>query len=362
MTSGPSGSQSSQAVSVFAALKSGKQPDSVEPSPTLECQVVFRNSTPNTHDMVKESKQQPKPPKSISESTKRSPRVRSRPTSSDKILPSKAGGVKGRGDLQAELAEKLRKAGLDSEAAEVEKKFGDQENSLGVRANTTSEEGPEDEEERDEAEEESDIAILSRLRGAEAGPAEGEESSGSGDKMVEIKSAEVTKADREAEKARVADLLAPFQSSVAALEESPTDSYQRLKAKIGRSLARCEALTSDSKTVASSMQHIEEEYRWWEGRIEAIEKGTIVEGDEAPAWEDLYTTVCRPQTASCPVSTPSCQVFQENIEVCPEVSEVQPQTHEAELTALQTGAPNHRENKRFVRSRGKTNSSSPRHK
>jgi len=206
------------------------------------------------------------------------------------------------------LAEKLRDAGLHGE-------------SLQVRRKHRSKKKDGENEESDSAD---DASLLAKLRGDNR--LENDVPEESGGDVVTVSAAGAgldeeadeapfvsvtpkidTKAGRELrikmrkeEEARIKDLLSPVKTAAASLKESPGDSYTRLKAKIKASLNKCEALSADTKKAYNGVDHIEDEYKWWDGRISTLEYGGAMASadDEVPSWDEVYTTVCTPALAT----------------------------------------------------------------
>ena len=68
-------------------------------------------------------------------------------------------------------------------------------------------------------------------------------------------------------------------------------------------------MAQDTKKAHAGLHHVEDEYGFWDTRLEAYEKGASVH-EEGPDWDDLYTTVCTPT-----LDTPSRVAPKEHIEV-----------------------------------------------
>jgi len=117
--------------------------------------------------------------------------------------------------------------------------------------------------------------------------------------------------EREEEEVRIADLLSPVPCASSGLSERASTSYKRLKEKMNTALGRLEGLRNDSIKVSAGLDHVEDEYGFWESRCDALEKGKSASLGDGPDWDELYTEVCTPE-----LNTPSKNIApKEHIEV-----------------------------------------------
>eukprot|EP00656_Telonema_subtile_P018742 TRINITY_DN20165_c0_g1_i2.p1 TRINITY_DN20165_c0_g1~~TRINITY_DN20165_c0_g1_i2.p1 ORF type:complete len:278 (+),score=51.84 TRINITY_DN20165_c0_g1_i2:163-996(+) len=93
------------------------------------------------------------------------------------------------------------------------------------------------------------------------------------------------------------------QSQRKVTAEQTEEQYTKLKAKLAAARARLDDMSNETNEQHSQMNHIESEFGWWTDKMRSVDCDEDW-AEEMPSWDDVYTKICRPGTASAPSKTP----------------------------------------------------------